>query len=154
MSAKGVRKTSGTHSMWDTLTHPETMTKVLQGQPVRDPADDLASLEQGVSLRTSTFRKTGRRWRAGSLFFRSTDDVTPIAWQPGIWSWAWRAAEPMTGPVIVESVEEITGADRFWVKAHLFRKIRLTAAGRAWVIAVPTHDVPLVLTVFKAHGEN
>ncbi len=138
--------------MWDALTHPETMAKVLQGEPTRDPADDLASLMQGVPLRTSAFRKTGWRWRAGRLFFRSADDTVPIAWQAGMYYSARRAAEPLNGPVIVKAVEEITGADRFWVKHHLFRKIRLTAAGQAWVIAVPTHDVPLALAAVKAHS--
>lgn len=153
MSAQRARKTAGTHSMWDALTHPETITNVLQGQPTRDPADDLASVRQGVPLRTSTLRKAGWRWRSGRLFFRSADNAVPIAWQPGIWSWAWRASEPLGGPIIVESVEEITGADRFWVKSHLFRKVRFTAAGQVWVIAVPTNDVPLALAAFKAHGE-
>jgi hypothetical protein len=154
MSAKGARKTSGTHSLWDTLTHPETIAKVLQREPTRDPVDDLASLEQGVPLRTSAARKVGRRWRQGHLFFRSADDTAPIAWHPGIWYWAWRAAEPLNGPIVVEAVEEITGADRFWVKEHLFRRIRLTAAGQAWVIAVPTHDVPLALAAFEAHSKR
>lgn len=150
MSTQRVRKSGGTHSMWDALTHPETITKVLQGQPTRDPAGDLASLGQGVPFRTSTFRKAGWRWRSGRLFFDSADATAPIAWQPGIWYSARRASEPLAAPIVVESVEEITGADRFWVKAHLFRKIRLTVAGQEWVIAVPTHDVPLALAAFKA----
>jgi hypothetical protein len=152
MSTQEARKTSGTHSMWDALTHPGTITKVLNGAPTRDPADDLVSLKQGVPLRTSAFRKAGWRWRQGSLFFRSADAAMPIAWQAGVWYSPRRATEPLNAPVIVEAVEEITGADRFWVKDHLFRKIRLTAAGQAWVIAVPTHDVPLALAAFKAHG--
>lgn len=147
----GARKTSGTRSLWDTLTHPETMAAVLQGRPSGDAADDLASLRQGAPLRTSTFRKAGWRWRSGRLFFRSTDDAVPIAWQSGIWYSARRACEPLNGPIIVESVEEIAGTERFWVKAHLFRKVRLTAAGQAWVIAVPTHDVPPAPAAFKAH---
>jgi hypothetical protein len=152
MSTQGARKTSGTHSMWDILTHPETIADVLQGHPTRDPADDLASLRQGVPLRTSTFRKAGWRWRSGRLFFRSADDAVPIAWQPGIWYSGRRASQPLTGPIVVQSVEEIVGADRFWVKARLFRKVQLTAAGQAWVIAVPTHDVPRALAAFQAHG--
>jgi hypothetical protein len=140
--------------MWNTLTHPETITRVLRREPVHDPADDLVSLAQGVPLRTSAFRKAGWRWRYGRLFFRSADTVAPIAWQAGMYYSARRAAEPLNAPVIVEAVEEITGADRFWVDPLLFRKIRLTAAGQAWVIAVPTHDVPLALAAFKAHGEH
>lgn len=140
--------------MWDTMTHPETIAKVLNGEPTRDPADDLVSLAQGVPLRTSTFRKAGWRWRQGRLFFRSADTVPSIAWQAGVWFSPRRATEPLNGPIIVETVEEITGADRIWVKHHLFRRIRLTAAGQSWVIAVPTHDVPLVLAAFKAHGEQ
>jgi hypothetical protein len=154
MSTQGVRKTSGTYSMWDTLTHPDTIAEVLQGGPAGDPTDDLASLEQGVPLRTSTHRKAGWRWRSGRLFFRLADETAPISWQPGIYYSARRAAEPLNGPIIVEAVEEITGADRFRVKRHLFRKIRLTAAGQPWVIAVPTHDVPLALAAFKAHSEH
>jgi hypothetical protein len=152
MTTRGARKASGTHSLWDTLTHPGTITKVLQREPTRDPADDLVSLEQGVPLRTSAFRKAGWRWRHGRLFLRSADAAVPIAWQSGMYYSARRAAEPLSGPVIVEAVEEITGADRFLVDPLLFRKIRLTASGQAWVIAVPTHDVPLVLAAFKAHG--
>lgn len=152
MSTQGARKTSGTHSLWDTLTHPETMGNALRGEPTRDPAADLVSLKQGVELRTSTFRKTGWRWRSGRLLFRSADGTAPIAWQAGIWYSARRAAEPLDGPIIVEAVEEITGADRFWVMDNLFRQIRLTAAGQAWVIAVPTHDVALALAAFKAHS--
>jgi hypothetical protein len=154
MSTQRARKTSGTHSMWDTLTHPGTIAEVLEGQPTRDPADDLVSLEQGVPLRTSAFRKVGWRWSQGSLFFRSAGATAPIAWQRGMYYSARRAAEPLNGPVIVEAVEEITGADQFWVKRHLFRKIGLTAAGQAWVIAVPTHDVPVVLAAFRARGEH
>jgi hypothetical protein len=152
MSTQGARKTSGTHSMWDTLTHPGTIGKVLLREPTGDPADDLVSLRAGVPLRTSAFRKAGWRWRQGRLFFRSADAAAPIAWQAGMYYSARRAAEPLNGPVIVEAVEEITGADRFVVDPRLFRKIRLTAAGQAWVIAVPTHDVPLALAAFKAHG--
>jgi len=140
--------------MWDTLTHPGTITRVLMHEPVSDPADDLVSLAQGVPLRTSAFRKVGWRWRYGRLFFRSADAVAPVAWQAGMYYSARRAAEPLNAPVIVEAVEEITDADRFWVSALLFRRIRLTAAGQAWVIAVPTHDVPLVLAAFKAHDEH
>jgi hypothetical protein len=140
--------------MWDTITHPETIAKILKGGPARDPAGDLVSLEQGVPLRTSTFRKAGWRWRPGRLFFRFADDTAPIAWQAGMYYSARRAAEPLNAPVVVEAVEEITGVDRFWVKQRLFRKIRLTAAGQPWVIAVPTHDLPLALAAFKAHGEH
>lgn len=154
MNTQGARKTSGTHSLWDTLTHPETMANVLRGEPTRDPAADLASLEQGVELRTSTFRKAGWRWRSGRLIFRSADGTASIAWQAGIWHSARRATEPLNGPIIVEAVEEITGSDRFWVKDHLFRQFRLTAAGQAWVIAAPTHDVPLTLAAIQAHGEH
>jgi hypothetical protein len=111
MSAQGPRKTSGTHSLWDTLTHPETITRVLMREPVSDPADDLVSLAQGVPLRTSAFRKAGWRWRYGRLFFRSADAVAPVAWQAGMYYSAPRAAEPLNGLVIVEAVEEITGAD-------------------------------------------
>ncbi|MGD0556129.1 MAG: hypothetical protein ABSA93_14255, partial [Streptosporangiaceae bacterium] len=32
-------------------------------------------------------------------------------------------AEPLNGPIIVEAVEEITGADRFVVDRLLFRKV-------------------------------
>jgi hypothetical protein len=32
-------------------------------------------------------------------------------------------AEPLNGPIIVEAVEEITGADRFVVDCLLFRKV-------------------------------
>jgi hypothetical protein len=151
MSTQRARKTSGTHSMWDMLTHPGTLAEVLRGGPHSDPADDLASLEQGVPLATSAFRKVGWRWRQGRLLFQFADTV-PIAWQAGIYYSARRAAEPLNGPVIVGAVEEITGADRFWVKPFLFRRIRLTAAGQAWVIAVPTNDVPLTLAAFKAHS--
>jgi hypothetical protein len=56
MSTQGARKTSGTHSMWDTLTHPGTIGKVLMRKPTGDPADDLVSLGQGVPLRTSALR--------------------------------------------------------------------------------------------------
>jgi hypothetical protein len=154
MSIQGPRKTSGTHSLWDTLTHPGTITRVLMREPVSDPADDLVRLAQGVPLRTSAFRKVGWRWRSGRLFFRPADAVAPIAWQAGMYYSVRRAAEPLNAPVIVEAVEEITGADRFVVDPLLFRRIRLTAAGQAWVIAVPTHDVPLALAAFKAHGEH
>lgn len=88
------------------------------------------------------------QWQA---FFRFADDAAPIAWQSGIWFSARRASEPLNGPIVVESVEKIVGADRFWIKEHLFRKIRLTAARQVWAIAVPTHDVPLALAAFEAH---
>jgi hypothetical protein len=154
MSTQQARKTGGTHSLWDTLTHPETIVKVLRREPTRDPADDLVSLKQGVPLRTSAFRKVGWRWRQGSLFFRSSDATAPISWQAGMYYSARRAAEPLNGPVVVAAVEEITSGDRFWVDPRLFRKIRLTAAGQEWVIAVPAHDVPLALVAFKARGEQ
>jgi hypothetical protein len=140
--------------MWDTLKHPGRITRVLKGEATRDPAEDLVSLEQGAPLRKSAVRKIGRRWRPGTLFFRFADATAPIAWQAGMYYSARRAAESLNGPVIVEAVEEITGADRFWVDRILFRKIRLTAAGQAWVIAVPAKDVPLPLAAFKAHGEH
>jgi hypothetical protein len=136
------------------MTHPETMGNVLRREPVGDPADDLESLRQDVPLTTSTFRKAGWRWRSGRLFFRFADDADPVSWQPGVWNWPWRPAEPLNGPIVVEAVEQITGMDRIWVKDHLFRKIRLTAGGQPWVIAVPTHDVPLALAAFKAYSER
>jgi hypothetical protein len=154
MGTQGSRKTSGTHSLWDTLTHPETITKVLAREPTGDPADDLVSLKQGVPLRTSALRKVGWRWRHGRLLFQSADATAPIAWQAGMYYSARRPAEPLNEPVIVEAVEEITGADRFWVDPLLFRQIRLTAAGQAWMIAVPAHDVPLALVAFKTHGDH
>ncbi|MGH3207582.1 MAG: hypothetical protein ACRDNO_07460 [Trebonia sp.] len=115
MTTPAGRKASGTHSLWDSLTHPGTIAKVLRGEPAGDPADDLVSLKQGVPLRTTAVRKVGRRWRQGRLFFRSADPTAPIAWQSGMYYSARRAAEPLNRPVIVEAVEEITGTDRIWV---------------------------------------
>jgi hypothetical protein len=50
--------------------------------------------------------------------------VAPIAWQAGTYYSARRTAEPLNAPVIVQAVEEITGADRFVVDRLLFRRIR------------------------------
>jgi len=138
--------------MWDVLTHPGSIGKVLADGPTNDPAADLVSLKQGVPLRTSAIRKAGWRWHQGRLFFRLADDTAPISWQSGVWYSARRPAQPLNWPIIVESVEEITGSDRFWVMQHHFQRIRLSADGQSWVIAVPTHDVPLALAAFNSHG--
>jgi hypothetical protein len=154
MSAKGPRKTSGTYSAGGALANPEIFAKSLRNQPSRDPAEDLESLEQGVALQTSTFRKAGWRWRAGRLLFEPADGTVSIGWQAGLYYSARRAAEPLDGTITVGAVEKITGFDMFWVKAHLFRQIRLTAAGQPWVIAVPTHDVPFVRAAVAAHNQG
>jgi hypothetical protein len=153
VDTKAPRKTSGTFSAGDVVRNPDLVGTSLRGESSGDPAEDLESLKQGESFQTSTYRKAGWRWRSGRLLFEPGDGGLSIGWQSGMYYSAKRAAEPLTGPVVVEAVEPITGAvDRFWVKGHVFRRIRLTAAGQRWVIAVPTHDVPFVLAAFEIHG--
>jgi hypothetical protein len=109
MNTQRARKTSGTHSMWDMLTHPGTLAEVLQGGPHSDPADDLASLEQAVPLTTSAFRKLGWRWRQGRLLFQFPGTV-PIAWQAGIYR--SRRSRPTVPPVRVDPLA-LAGLMRF-----------------------------------------
>src|ERR1700735_3695670 len=72
MRTKEARKTSGTHSVWDALTHPGTIAEVLQGEPARGrppPGVSIRGARDAVRVRTfscgaegtSAGRRRGRR---------------------------------------------------------------------------------------------
>ena len=142
------RRAAGTKSPADLMLHPEQMRRIKQGLPATDPALDLEYLAAGEPVTVIAHRRIESRLRKGMLLLQA-QAAEPITWSPGF----HRAAKPglpMRPPIEVAAVSEVSGSDKWRVKAWMFTIIDAHAAGEPWTLAVPTIDLDLVLAAFRA----
>jgi hypothetical protein len=136
--AEKPRRSAGTKTFTDLLRHPDQLWRMMRGLPATDPAIDLDDLKRGRPLIVVARRRDVTRQRGGMLLLHiDADDA--IVWQAGGGPRRKPTGWPLSAPIEVEGVAEPGGPDR-----DQFRILRLRAAGRPWVLVIPTVDIPLV----------
>lgn len=148
MGADRARRAAGTKTFTDLMVHYDQNRRVARGLPATDPALDLEYLAAGEPLAVVAHRRDESRLRKGTLILR-TQAAEPIVWFPGFPRRA-RTGVPMRMPIEVDSVDEVSGGDKWRVKAWQYVVVTAHAGGEPWTLAVPIIDLDLVLAAFKA----
>jgi hypothetical protein len=143
-----VRRAAGTKTFTDLMLNYEQNRRVARGLPATDPALDLEYLAAGERLAVVAHRRDGSQLRKGTLIL-CTGDAEPIAWFAGFPRRA-RTGLPMRTPIEVDSVDEVSGGDKWRVKAWQYVVVEAHAGGQPWTLAVPIIDLDLVLAAVKA----
>jgi len=148
MGVDRVRRAAGTKTFTDLMLHYDQNRRVARGLPATDPALDLEYLAAGEPLAVVAHRREDSRLRRGRLILH-LPAAEPIAWFPGF---PRRAATgvPMRTPINVDSMDEVSGNDKWRVSSAQFVVISAHAGAEPWTLAVPVFDLDLVLAAFKA----
>lgn len=145
MARENIRRAAGTKTFTDLILHWSQNRRVARGLPATDPALDLVYLGEGQPLAVVAHRRTEERLQPGTLILHHVA-VDPIVWFCGRFPRRIGPGAPMRAPIEIDNVYAVSGADAWRVAKRQFTMIDAHADGRAWVIAVPTIDLDLVLT--------
>lgn len=148
MGADRARRAAGTKTFTELMLHYEQNRRVARGLPATDPALDLEYLAAGEALAVVAHRRDESRLRRRTLILH-TQAAEPIVWFPGFPRRA-RASLPVRTPIEVDSVDEVSGNDKWRVKSWQYVVVNAHAGREPWTLAVPIIDLDLVLAAFKA----